>query len=477
MTKSTTSLSKGENFYLYDNETGYFFLLHPKLKNILKNKTEDADPYYLKKYQYLKNNGFFKSSKLTEFEASIDESIIREGIIQSRQIVFETTDFCNLQCTYCSLGDLYTFNKKGKKNIEIDKVLKLLKYIFNLKPSNSILSISFFGGEPLLNISFIKSIIEESNRLNKDKKLDIHFNMTTNATLIHKHIDFLAENNIQLLISLDGNELAQSYRVTKDNTSSFQQVIANIDMIKAKYPNYFNDKINFNSVLHDKNSVQEIYEFIYTRYHKIPIISPLNTGYVNPSKKDCLKKMFHSRRESEEKYLNSGSELCSITHEKLGIYEETYKFLMNYSINSYYSNVLSLLYDKVKTVPTGTCPPFRRKLFLNTQNQLLPCEKVSHNHSLGMVDDNVNIDIHKISEKYNFYYRHIKNICNQCYEAKACPVCLLSLEHLDKLGSENFICPSFSDEKTFENKTNRIFSFLEKYPTDLFKMIENSLID
>lgn len=167
-----------------------------------------------------------------------------------------------------------------------------MKYIFNLKPSNSILSISFFGGEPLLNISFIKSIIEESNRLNKDKKLDIHFNMTTNATLIHKHIDFLAENNIQLLISLDGNELAQSYRVTKDNTSSFQQVIANIDMIKAKYPNYFNDKINFNSVLHDKNSVQEIYEFIYTRYHKIPIISPLNTGYVNPSKKDCLKKCF-----------------------------------------------------------------------------------------------------------------------------------------------------------------------------------------
>lgn len=32
------------------------------------------------------------------------------------------------------------------------------------------------------------------------------FNMTTNATLIHKYIDFIVENNIELLISFDGNE-------------------------------------------------------------------------------------------------------------------------------------------------------------------------------------------------------------------------------------------------------------------------------
>ena len=38
------------------------------------------------------------------------------------------------------------------------------------------------------------------------------FNMTTNATLIHKYIDFIVENNIELLISFDGNEKAHSYR-------------------------------------------------------------------------------------------------------------------------------------------------------------------------------------------------------------------------------------------------------------------------
>ena len=48
------------------------------------------------------------------------------------------------------------------------------------------------------------------------------FNMTTNATLIHKYIDFIVENNIELLISFDGNEKAHSYRTyASNNKNSF----------------------------------------------------------------------------------------------------------------------------------------------------------------------------------------------------------------------------------------------------------------
>ena len=61
------------------------------------------------------------------------------------------------------------------------------------------------GGEPLVNFPAIQQIIEEAKLLNKNKKLDLMFNMTTNATLIHKYIDFIVENNIELLISFDGN--------------------------------------------------------------------------------------------------------------------------------------------------------------------------------------------------------------------------------------------------------------------------------
>lgn len=45
--------------------------------------------------------------------------------------------------------------------------------------------------------------------------MDIDYLMTTNATLIHKHIDFLVDNKFNIMISLDGNEGNDSYRIIK----------------------------------------------------------------------------------------------------------------------------------------------------------------------------------------------------------------------------------------------------------------------
>ncbi len=79
--------------------------------------------------------------------------------------------------------------------------------------------------------------------------------MTTNATLIHKHIDFLVDNKFNIMISLDGNEGNDSYRIIKkNNKNSFSKVIKNIDFIKDKYPDYFKNNISFNAVLHNQNS-------------------------------------------------------------------------------------------------------------------------------------------------------------------------------------------------------------------------------
>ncbi|MCQ5183205.1 hypothetical protein NE573_24670, partial [Parabacteroides distasonis] len=51
------------------------------------------------------------------------------------------------------------------------------------------------------------------------------------------------------------------FRKSKEN--SFEKVIVNIYNLQNKYPKYFTDNVNFNAVLHDRNSVNDIYEFIY----------------------------------------------------------------------------------------------------------------------------------------------------------------------------------------------------------------------
>jgi uncharacterized protein len=453
-------------------------LIHPEFRKAHERST-DADPYYLKKYEYLKNNNFFSKPEPVNF-GTIDESMVKDNIVQTTLIVFETTDFCNLNCSYCSFGNFYEgFDVRNQKNINTHNAITLLKYIFSLKPKNkkNKLSISFYGGEPLFNGNFIKQIVEVVNQLKSEKEMAIEYSMTTNATLIHKYIHFLVENKFLLLISLDGNEENHSYRFFKENKkNSFRKVIENIDMIQRDYPEYFADCVSFNAVLHDKNSVKDIYEFIYTRYHKIPRIAELASDDMNPAKEDLYNKMFHSKRKSEALYLKEKSNL--LPHKELLLFRELIHFLKFYSINFYVSNITDLLYNEKKYVPTNTCLPFWKKIMLTTGNKLTPCEKVNyHKYSMGEVNENVMINIPEITRQYNFYYDRIKKNCQCCYLNRFCGICLFHMKHLDKLETEDFVCEYFHDQKAFNNKLYRIFSFLEKYPDDFFQIIETVIID
>jgi uncharacterized protein len=72
--------------------------------------------------------------------------------------------------------------------------------------------------------------------------------MTTNGMLLDKNMDFLVSNDFSLLISLDGDEFNNSYRVNKSGQNSYSHIIENIDKLKSMYPEYFNKRVNFNAV-------------------------------------------------------------------------------------------------------------------------------------------------------------------------------------------------------------------------------------
>ena len=471
--------SENDNLYIYDDQYRLSVLMHPEFEKAYKKST-DVDSYYLKKYSYLRDFGFFSNPKLSNF-ITLDESMVRDNIINTQQIVFEATDSCNLNCMYCGVGELYEgYDERTGKKINIRYAINLLKYIFDIKPKNrnSKLFVTFYGGEALLNMNFIKQIVEVANQLNAKKKVELEYSMTTNATLIHKYIDFLVENKFSLLISLDGNEKNHSYRVfSKNKKNSFQKVIENIDMIQRDYPEYFSTRVNFNAVLHSRNSVKEIYEFIYSRYHKIPRIAELNMRDIRPNNKDILEKMFHSKWESESEYQKEESDLSRITHGELLSYKELTDFLKYYSINYYISNVNALLPVVEKKLPTSTCAPFSKKIFLTNRNKLLPCEKINYKYSLGKVNDNVEIDIQKITRQYNFYYEHFEKFCKTCFAYRFCGVCLFQLNDIDNVDTKEFVCDRFQNQEDFKNNLHRIFSFLERYSNDFSEILENLILE
>ena len=65
-------------------------------------------------------------------------------------------------------------------------------------------NLTFFGGEPTL---LWDEIIVPLTQYIKTSQLPISLNMTTNGSLLNKErISFLKDNNIHLLLSMDGDE-------------------------------------------------------------------------------------------------------------------------------------------------------------------------------------------------------------------------------------------------------------------------------
>lgn len=184
----------------------------------------------------------------------ITSNDIKCNLINLNQIVFEVTNACNFRCEYCIYSGMYKgysqlstqFLSFGRVKIMLDYLLKL--WVENQRPvTKQPIFIGFFGGEPLLNFSLVKQIVQYVESHIIDGR-NIVYSMTTNAYLLSEYMDFLVEKDFQLLISLDGNRKQNSFRKTKTGMVSFDKVFANILKLKDMYPNYFRRKVNFNAV-------------------------------------------------------------------------------------------------------------------------------------------------------------------------------------------------------------------------------------
>ena len=134
---------------------------------------------------------------------------------------------CNLRCAYC-----YGDGQFGGRGIMSDEtVLGALDWFLasaegKKYPPGSELSVSFFGGEPLLNYPMIKRAIEYLH--DERGRKDISFSITTNLTLLtDEMLAFFKSRRVSLLISFDGR-MQRLYRRYASGADSYETVSQNI---------------------------------------------------------------------------------------------------------------------------------------------------------------------------------------------------------------------------------------------------------
>lgn len=440
----STSLFKSQrgNFYLYDNKMSYLINCHPILSeiivmskeegtNILQHLckkfpqfTQDDFKYYYHKFLFLQENGLFQKMDMEKHLAGkISALTVDEQIANVNDIVFQITNLCNLSCVYCCYGELYDNTDRDTLHnvMNFSEAKKIIDYLVEKWNSTKNLSykgqimIGFYGGEPLTNFALIKQIVEYTKNIRLKNHATFLYNMTTNSTFLNKYMDFLVKHNFSLLLSLDGNKIHNSLRIDKKGKPSFDRVFKNIKLLQNTYPDFFKRNVRFNSVLNIKSDVLEVKKFIKEEFQKDTGIETITYSGIRNDKHDEFFKIYRHYDENEEtlkKTKNAG-------------------FFFYYRLNNAFHHHIELLRKSRKEtpkIPTGTCLPFWKKMFITPGGSIYACERIGFKHSLGQIRDKVNIDTEKIAEKYNSYYSAISRQCMHCYQADSCSLCMMQFE-------------------------------------------------
>jgi uncharacterized protein len=410
----------------------------------------------------------------------LSQKTITHQLANLSQLTFEVTDACNLKCKYCGYGEFYKdYDKREDKKLPVEKAIRLLDYLLPFWQSeynaaaHRHVYISFYGGEPLLNMPFIEQVVAYVEQLPITSRT-FTFSMTTNAMLLNRYMDWLAAKDFNILVSLDGDRDNNAYRVDKAGHEAFDTIVRNVELLREKYPDYFQRKINFNAVLHNKNSVEEIHRFFKVKYDAMPSIGELNNMGIRPDRQQLFRQTYRNQTESlfqSEHY----EEIDRERFIKSPTYQTVCTFLHQYS-GFVYHDYNELLYGKPESGNwiTGTCPPFGKKMFVTVNGRILPCERIGHQFALGQIgDQGVELDFEAIAKIYNRYFAKLEGQCIRCFNKKSCSQCIFNIEDID--GKP--VCYGFTTREDFEQYESQVKNFIARHPEDYYKLMEEVVVE
>jgi uncharacterized protein len=182
--------------------------------------------------EQLAANGFVVSNRAKEREdlKSFFREV-REGT-ETLKITVLTTLQCNFACDYCIQGDHGDYNKTAAK-MSMEMAARLEQWVESrldtLAPERLVLT--FFGGEPLLNMPVLYYLAEELHKACQARGVTLVISLITNGLLLTREmverLNPLGLTGIK--ITLDGDREAHNIaRPLRGGQGTFDKIIANV---------------------------------------------------------------------------------------------------------------------------------------------------------------------------------------------------------------------------------------------------------
>jgi uncharacterized protein len=150
--------------------------------------------------------------------------------IDSPLIVLQGTPFCNIDCSYCYLGDRLDTHRMSD-----DVLLATYRRVFSSSLFQGNLRFLWHAGEPLsLPIAFYEQAVQSSRVFSERfAKRSSHAIQTNGLLLDDKWIDFIQRDRIRLGLSLDGPaDLHDAFRKDRRGRGTHDRVMAAVRLLQ-----------------------------------------------------------------------------------------------------------------------------------------------------------------------------------------------------------------------------------------------------
>jgi uncharacterized protein len=315
------------------------------------------------------------------------------------QIFFVPNYSCNFACTYC-YQDEYAPAKQTLTNEIVESFFKYIQTEFAGRKKY----ITLFGGEPLLNSSNQKNIIEDL--LKRANNANIEVCIVTNGYSLTEYIDVLKTSNIrEIQVTLDGTEaIHNARRYLKDKTGTFSKIINGIDACLNN-----NIPVNLRMVI-DKENIDNLPELAAFAIEKGWTKSPYFKTQIGRNYE------LHHCQSAPDKLFN-----------RISLYEKLFELTQKHpQIKDFYKPAYSVskFLSENGSLPDplfDSCPACKTEWAFDYTGKIYPCTATvgKSNEALGSFYPNVSKNDTLINE---WQSRDVVAIseCNNCSMQLAC---------------------------------------------------------
>lgn len=421
------------NEVLMVNSTVYQLLLEHDVHSIQAIATDDysAESRAARSIVTAMKKGYFSSNHPRDVSYPDEDEISERIRTQMRHITLEVTERCNMRCRYCIFSDHYPMRRgHGVQDMSLEVALAAVELLLKHSEATENIAICFYGGEPLLNFSLIKQVVDYVNQRIRNKEISFH--ITTNGILLGmpEITKFLYQHRFHILVSIDGPQNRHdANRLTTTGKPTWETVVHNLEALQRIDSEWYQQNVGLSIVHAPPMDLLELQEFVV---HS-PFILPAQRLVVTTV--DAQDTTFFDHYDAKQLQDQRGEETLIGMFARAAIERMLpatdskdlmlARALYERDILRLHQRPLTPLGDAMPV--SGICMPGLRRTFVRVDGKIAVCERINYSAPAAIVGDVWSgISPRRVAQMIRDYVALTKDECMRCWVCRLCSLCFVN---------------------------------------------------